>query len=143
MRQKAIKAIKRKEIENEKREETKKKTMDKLLTTKTTLPPAPANSSTNLNSSNSNSASDVKLQPTAVKVPSVTYKVTASQRLLSYPVGMVYPLAKSVKSEPPPSPMLCAVCKSHPKKYSCSRTKRPLCSLACYKANNVQMVAAS
>jgi len=141
MRQKAIKAIKRKEIENEKREETKKKTMDKLLTTKTTLPVA--NTSTIQNSAGNcnNAASDLNVQ-TAVKVPSVNYTVTASQRLLSYPAGMEYPIVQA-KTKLPPAAKTCAVCKIQPKKYSCSKTKRPLCSLACYKTNAMQMVAAS
>lgn len=135
-----MQAIKRKEIENEKREESKKKTMDKLLTTKTTLPqPAschPASSGTTPTDQQNSSC-----KPPPVKPPVVTYRVTASQRLLSYPEGMSYPLEKA-KAVPPPPAIKCAVCKVQAKKYNCSKTKRPLCSLACYKANTVQMAAA-
>ena len=116
--------------------------MDKLLTTKTTLPVANSTSTIQNSAGNcNNAASDLNVQ-TAVKVPSVSYTVTASQRLLSYPAGMEYPIVQA-KTKLPPAAKTCAVCKIQPKKYNCSKTQKPLCSLACYKANAMQIVAAS
>jgi len=150
MRQKAIKAQKRKEIENEKREESKKKTVDKLLTTKSTLPnsgspsnqeglPTIASSGTQQSEPQSKPSSNLKPAQ-----PVITYRVTSTDRQLLYPRGVDYPLAAQ-KTVPKPAVVLCSICNVQPKKYSCSKTRKPLCSLACYKANqglNANMIQA-
>ncbi|PIK56490.1 INO80 complex subunit B [Apostichopus japonicus] len=55
---------------------------------------------------------------------------------LSYPEGLEFPLSKSATKTPPPMAIPCGVegCKNT-KKYSCSKTGVPLCSLECYKEN--------
>ena len=137
MRQKAIKAQKRKEIENEKREESKKKTVDKLLTTKSTLPNSGSPSNQEGLPTNASSETEPQSKPSSNLKPAqpvITYRVTATQRQLLYPRGVDYPLAAQ-KAVPKPAVVLCSICNVQPKKYSCSKTRKPLCSLACYKAN--------
>jgi len=92
------------------------------------------------------------------KAPTITYKIDRECRpSLFYPEGYDYPIsscraaafavsscqtaAESEKSTAPPTiialpkTVMCSVCQVKPKKYNCSRTSKPLCSLACYKAN--------
>lgn len=75
-------------------------------------------------------------------VPTVCYRNTAHSITVSFPAGAAFPLLPSVAPALPP-PALCGVsgC-SNLKRYSCSRTGVPLCSLACYKKNLFQQVAA-
>ena len=67
----------------------------------------------------------------------ITYISNAKERSLTFPKDWAYPLEKSIKLEPL-TPILCCICSSV-KKYNCSKTGKPLCSLACYKANLKQV----
>ncbi|NWH68426.1 IN80B protein, partial [Geococcyx californianus] len=54
---------------------------------------------------------------------------------VSFPAGIALPLPPT-PAPAVPAPVLCAVAGcSNRKRYSCSRTGRPLCSLACYRRN--------
>lgn len=69
------------------------------------------------------------------QVPLVTYRLTIEGSSISLPPGENFPLSPA-KERSPPKQILCGVnqCKNL-KKYSCSKTGMPLCSLKCYKAN--------
>ncbi|KAM3910430.1 INO80 complex subunit B [Leptodactylus fuscus] len=67
--------------------------------------------------------------------PTVHYQNSAHSITVSYPPGVPYP----VPTEPQaalPAPQLCGApgC-ANPKKYSCSKTQVPVCSLECYRRN--------
>ncbi|XP_068122041.1 INO80 complex subunit B [Hyperolius riggenbachi] len=67
--------------------------------------------------------------------PTIRYKHTLHMITVSYPVGVPCP----APAEPPPAlpaPQLCGVpgC-GNLKKYACSKTLVPLCSLECYRKN--------
>ncbi|KAM9663203.1 INO80 complex subunit B [Morphnus guianensis] len=67
--------------------------------------------------------------------PVVHYCNATDRITVSFPVGMALPLLPA-PAPPVPPPVLCGVagCSNH-KRYSCSRTGLPLCSLACYRRN--------
>lgn len=121
---KALKSAKRKEIEQEKREQDRIKTVERLLNKK--------ESSTLKNAAFATSES--KPNP-ALNVPKIVYIQRQEGITLSFPVGMEMPITAQ-KSVKPPPPIKCSVkhCKNI-KKYNCSKTGRPLCSLQCYKKN--------
>jgi len=122
--EKMVKAQKRKEMETEKREKMKQKTMDTLLKKK-----------------DSKATKQIKtLKSTKGDTPQISYVANASGFSLSFPTGHSFPLNPSV-SCPPPTPILCTMCKNN-KKYNSSKTGHPVCSLACYKANLAQVVPA-
>lgn len=76
-------------------------------------------------------------------VPTICYRNAPSGVTVSFPPGAPLPLPPSIAPAPPP-PTPCGVsgCPNL-KRYSCSRTGVPLCSLACYKKNLLlQQVAA-
>ncbi|XP_054846102.1 INO80 complex subunit B [Eublepharis macularius] len=75
-------------------------------------------------------------------VPTVCYRNAADGITVSFPSGAAIPLLPSI-APALPTPTLCGVngCPNL-KRYSCSRTGVPLCSLACYRKNLVQQVAA-
>ncbi|XP_018310024.1 INO80 complex subunit B isoform X1 [Mycetomoellerius zeteki] len=115
----ALKSLKRKQLADEKREKDKKKTMERLL------------------KKQESKASKVisKGRLSRRQVPFVTYRLTIEGSSISLPPGENFPLS-SAKEKNPPKQILCGVkqCKN-PKRYSCSKTGIPLCSLKCYKAN--------
>ncbi|XP_060812134.1 INO80 complex subunit B isoform X2 [Bombus pascuorum] len=115
----ALKSLKRKQLADEKREKDKKKTMERLL------------------KKQESKASKVigKGKPCRRQVPLVTYRLTLEGSSISLPPGEDFPL-QSTEQKEPPIRALCGVnqCK-RPKKYSCSKTGVPLCSLECYKTN--------
>jgi len=119
--QRAIKSQKRKELELVKREEDKKKTMDRLLQKK-----------------DSKAAKLIKATSkrlTGHNVPKWTYKINADGPTLSVPVGADYPVHPTKISDPP-APIKCSVSDcQNAKRYNCSRTGKPICSLACYNKN--------
>lgn len=117
----ALKSLKRKQLADEKREKDKKKTMERLLKKQ--------------ESKASKVVSKGKLSKR--QVPLVTYRLTIEGSSISLPPGEHFPLCPA-KEKSPPKQILCGVneCKN-PKKYSCSKTGVPLCSLECYKANLV------
>ncbi|KAK1119465.1 hypothetical protein K0M31_013294 [Melipona bicolor] len=115
----ALKSLKRKQLADEKREKDKKKTMERLL------------------KKQESKASKVisKGKPSRRQVPLVVYRLTLEGSSISLPPGEDFPL-QPMKEKEPPMRTLCGVnqCKN-PKKYSCSKTGVPLCSLECYKVN--------
>ncbi|XP_074095058.1 INO80 complex subunit B [Cotesia typhae] len=119
----ALKSLKRKQMADEKREKDKKKTMERLLKKQ--------ESKTKIMSKGK-----IKRQ-----VPLVTYRITLEGSSISLPPGVDFPLPPtSIKKIP--EVIKCGVddCES-PKRYSCSRTGIPLCSLRCYKANIARILA--
>ncbi|XP_015607497.1 INO80 complex subunit B isoform X2 [Cephus cinctus] len=115
----ALKSLKRKQLADEKREKDKKKTMERLL------------------KKQESKASKIisKGKPSRRQVPLVTYRLTIEGSSISLPPGEEFPLHPAKECQPPPV-TLCGIenCRN-PKKYSCSKTGIPLCSLQCYKAN--------
>lgn len=70
-----------------------------------------------------------------VQVPMVRYSDNAHGAAISYPVGVEVPVAAPPRP-PPSSPVNCGVAGcSNLKRYSCSKTGTPLCSLDCYRKN--------
>ncbi|NXN93787.1 IN80B protein, partial [Rhinopomastus cyanomelas] len=68
--------------------------------------------------------------------PVVHYCNTADCISVSFPPGMALPLLPMAPASTPPPPVHCAVAGCpNLKRYSCSRTGRPLCSLSCYRRN--------
>ncbi|XP_054706448.1 INO80 complex subunit B-like [Uloborus diversus] len=118
IQKKIIKAKKRKEQAEEKREKDKKQTIERLL-----------------------KKSDTKLKVTKkivkkVDVPKIKYVNSELKgRSLSFPIGIPFPI-KAQTGKDPPTPIYCGVkgCENQ-KKYNCSKTGVPLCSLECYKKN--------
>lgn len=72
-------------------------------------------------------------QPDANKVPMIKYISKANLTLVCFPKHYRFPLT-CVKEAVVKMRQLCAIC-GKPKKYNCSSTKTPLCSLDCYKHN--------
>ncbi|XP_062349244.1 INO80 complex subunit B-like isoform X1 [Cinclus cinclus] len=67
--------------------------------------------------------------------PVVHYRSAADGITVSFPVGLPLPLPPATAPPVPPT-QPCAVPGCHnPKRYSCARTGRPLCSLSCYQRN--------
>ncbi|XP_045491025.1 INO80 complex subunit B isoform X1 [Colias croceus] len=115
----ALKSQKRKQLADEKREKDKKKTMDRLLKKQ---------ESKNLKNAQ-------RGKPVRKLEPMIVYKNSVNEISLSLPLGVPYP----IQSQPPIEasiPIKCGVegC-SNNKKYNCSKTGVPLCSLECYKKN--------
>ncbi|XP_047988447.1 INO80 complex subunit B [Leguminivora glycinivorella] len=115
----AIKSQKRKQLADEKREKDKKKTMDRLLKKQ---------ESKNLKNSQ-------KGKPAKRQEPMIMYKNSATEISLSMPPGLPFPL-EAMPPREPPKPIRCGAegCENI-KKYNCSKTGVPLCSLECYKRN--------
>jgi len=115
----ALKSLKRKQLADEKREKDKKKTMERLL------------------KKQESKASKIisKGRLSRRQVPLVTYRLTIEGSSISLPPGENFPLSPA-KEKSAPKQIFCGVnqCKN-PKRYSCSKTGIPLCSLKCYKAN--------
>eukprot|EP00057_Strongylocentrotus_purpuratus_P033225 XP_790647.2 PREDICTED: INO80 complex subunit B [Strongylocentrotus purpuratus] len=115
---KAEKAQRRRVQERRKQEENKKQTIEKLL-----------------------KKQDAKLKAAKAKlkrnleVPHIRYCNSSSGVSLSYPAGYDFPLDKT---QPPPIKTIskCGVSGClNARKYSCSKTGVPLCSLECYRKN--------
>jgi len=115
--EKNVKALKRKEMETEKRERQKQKTMDTLLKKKD------SKATKQIKTSKSNRSD----------IPKISYVANSSGALLSLPEGFEYPLEAS-SCRLPPAVIPCTVC-PNPKKYNSSATGSPICSLACYKTD--------
>merc|ERR1719244_2355159 len=113
--EKNVKALKRKEIETEKRERQKQKTMDTLLKKKDSK----ATKQIKTSKSNRNDT------------PKISYTSNSFGAQLSLPEGYEYPLKRS-GCRTPPAVIPCILC-PNPKKYNSSATGAPVCSLACYK----------
>lgn len=118
IQQKMIQAKKRKKLAEEKKEKDKKQTIERLLKKSDTKPKG------------------AKKVIKKADVPKIKYIDNEFKgRSLSFPAGFNYPLKAQTAKEPPPV-VLCGVkgCENR-KKYSCSKTGVPLCSLECYKKN--------
>jgi INO80 complex subunit B len=112
------KAQKRKQLADEKREKDKKKTMERLL-----------------KKQDSKTVKSAKIRPLKQQVPVISYKNTLNGIFLNFPPNCEFPL-KAKTAIDPPKPVPCGIqgC-TNLKKYSCSKTNIPLCSLECYKKN--------
>jgi len=115
---KMMQAKKRKKLAEEKKEKDKKQTIERLLKKPDAKP--------------KNSKKVIK----KADVPKIKYIDNEFKgRSLSFPAGFNYPLKAQNAKDPPPA-VFCGVkgCENK-KKYSCSKTGVPLCSLECYKKN--------
>lgn len=115
-------AKKRKQQAEEKKEKDKKQTIERLL-----------------KKSDSRIKGGSRKLAKKADTPKVSLVRSGAGTLLSFPEGLPFPLAPSAASGYPER-TLCGIkgCRN-PKKYSCSKTGLPLCSLECYKANMLQM----
>lgn len=111
-------ARKRRQREAKKREEQKKNTVKKLITK-----PAGARKKED----------DKQRKSRYADQPMVRYISNAEGFALSFPPGMDFPL-KTQRAQKPADRALCSVkgC-TNMKRYTCSRTLLPVCSLECYK----------
>ncbi|XP_028174405.1 INO80 complex subunit B isoform X2 [Ostrinia nubilalis] len=120
----ALKSQKRKQLADEKREKDKKKTMDRLLKKQ---------ESKNLKNAQ-------KGKPLKKLEPMIVYKNNNNEISLTLPPGIPFP----IEAQPPieaPAPIKCGIegC-PNVKKYNCSKSGIPLCSLECYKTNLMTLV---
>jgi len=129
-RLKAIKSAKRKEIEQEKREQDRIKTIERLLYKQesSTLKTTPF-------SQNTTAIVGSKRQDSKI-----VYLHRKEGPSLTFPVGMDIPI-EAKKPVKPPVPIKCSIINcENVKKYNCSKTGKPLCSLDCYKLNNSMLI---
>ncbi|XP_028815872.1 INO80 complex subunit B-like isoform X1 [Denticeps clupeoides] len=77
------------------------------------------------------------------QIPMVRYSDSAQGASVSFPLGVAAPSPAPPRAPPPP-PASCGVlgCPNL-KRYSCSRTGTPLCSLECYRRNLVLLEGAA
>ncbi len=129
LKQKAIKSAKRKEIEQEKREQDKKKTMERLLNKKESSAVIKAS----LKATGTTPGKDSE-----TKVAKVVYRDTKEGPSLTFPPNFSIPIPK-LEPKIPPKAIKCAIetCMNI-KRYNCSKTGKPLCSLQCYKKNLIE-----
>ncbi|KPI91573.1 INO80 complex subunit B [Papilio xuthus] len=115
----ALKSQKRKQLADEKREKDKKKTMDRLLKKQ----------------ESKNVKNAQKGKPNRKLEPMIVYKNNNNEITLTMPPDIPYPLERKLPIETP-KPVICGVDNCvNIKKYQCSKTGVPLCSLQCYKKN--------
>ena len=119
-RKRKLKAKKRKQLEEKQAEETKALTIEKLLTK-------------GGSQKTKKDVLNVKTDKNKTGEGYYRYSDSALGVFIAYPEGLTFPLAPVVAKEPP-KPVVCSVdgC-VNVKKYACSRTKLPVCSLQCYK----------
>lgn len=113
-------AKKRKQQAEEKKEKDKKQTIERLL----------KKSDSRLRGRKMARKSDA---------PRVSLLQTTSGTLMSFPVGIPFPLAPKTAPDYPAKKMCGIKGCPNPRRYSCSKTGLPLCSLECYKTNMLQM----
>ncbi|XP_078600139.1 INO80 complex subunit B-like isoform X1 [Branchiostoma floridae x Branchiostoma japonicum] len=103
-----------------KNEESKKKTVERLLKREATK----------------QKQQKAKTVRSKGHIPIVTYINSHDKVTLSFPPGVTYPLTPQVTPPPPKPQQKCGVpgCTKQ-KRYSCSKTGVPLCSLECYRKN--------
>lgn len=119
----AIKSLKRKQLADEKREKDKKKTMERLL-----------------KKQDSKAAKQAKSKVVKSSIPAIVYKQNMEKTVMLFPEGFDYPLQCNKILQIPEKKYCCMDC-GNLKKYSCSRTGNPLCSLDCYKRHLLSMVS--
>eukprot|EP00052_Salpingoeca_macrocollata_P024794 m.223487 g.223487 ORF g.223487 m.223487 type:complete len:184 (-) comp22324_c0_seq1:73-624(-) len=69
-----------------------------------------------------------------MKGPHLHYQDTASGCFVACSSGLDYPIQPQKLQPPKPQQQCAAPNCSNPRKYSCARSKQPVCSLQCYKA---------
>lgn len=111
----AIKSLKRKQLADEKREKDKKKTMERLL-----------------KKQDSKAAKQAKPKVVKSCIPAIIYKQNIEKTVMLFPEGCDYPL-QCKKISQIPEKKYCSMGCGNLRKYSCSKTGNPLCSLECYK----------
>lgn len=116
----ALKSQKRKQLADEKREKDKKKTMERLLKKQESKAGKSCNRS----------------RSARKHIPRISYRNTVDGINISLPQNVEFPLQAKIAIGKSPAPTQCGVegC-TNMKKYSCSRTGVPLCSLECYRKN--------
>jgi len=124
LRQKEVKSRQRKAAQDVKREAEKRETVEKLLNKK-----KGEGGEADVVKEDQNQKRDGRKE-----APVFRYRLTAEVRQIEFPAGYVFPVWLPPKRPLPP--VVCVVdgCEN-PKKYCCSKTGRPVCSLACYKKN--------
>lgn len=120
LQRRMLRAKKRKQQAEEKKEKDKKQTIERLL-----------------------KKSDSRLRGRKVArkwdAPRVSLVQRTSGTLLSFPVGVPFPLTPQTAPAYPDKRMCGIKGCPNPRKYCCSKTGLPLCSLECYKMNMLQM----
>jgi INO80 complex subunit B len=120
----ALKSQKRKQLADEKREKDKKKTMDRLLKKQ---------ESKNLKNAQ-------RGRPAKKLEPMIVYKNNNDEISLSFPPGVEFPIEPKLPIDPPVL-IKCAISDcNNAKKYNCSKSGVPLCSLECYKTNLMNFI---
>ncbi|XP_017038708.1 INO80 complex subunit B isoform X2 [Drosophila ficusphila] len=116
----ALKSQKRKQQADERREKDKQKTMERLLKKQ---------------ESNKQRCAIRHKQSRKLLYPKITYISAIKGNYIRVPPGHEFPL-KAQMPRAPPCPQFCHVkgCGNR-KAYTCSTTKVPLCSIACYRKN--------
>jgi INO80 complex subunit B len=116
-----MRAKRRREQAQEKTEKDKQETLERLL----------KKQDSKVKASNKGPAKDRYLN-----VPVFRYVNSSEAVTLSVPVGYEFPLPRSSAASEPKPVVLCGAenCEN-PKRYSCSKTGIPLCSLECYRKN--------
>lgn len=89
-----------------------------------------------LKKQDSKAAKAAKTKITKTSVPVITYRQNLQMACIQLPDNVEYPL-KANKIKDPPKPVLCSMNCGNFKRYSCSRTGKPLCSLSCYQKNKL------
>lgn len=115
---KAIKTQKRREQAQEKREEDKKRTINRLLKKQEKA-----------------QGKIGRHKLSKQDLPMLTYTNTRDLIAVSFPTNYEMDIKPKVLQSPPAIVFCGAPGCSNPKKYACSKTNIPLCSLQCYKTN--------
>ena len=126
---------KRKELEMEKRELDKKKTVDKLLKKDPKAAKHIKTATKETSETTESAENNDEVIPRKKTQPAFTYKLSVDGATISVPEGFEFPI-KAKGPVTPPKPVMCVIpgC-SKPKIYNCSKTGNPLCSIECYKKN--------
>lgn len=113
-----LKSQKRKQLADEKREKNKRETMDRLLKKQEVKV-----------------TKVIKSKIVKVEAPVISYYDSITNGThVSYPIDMEVPI-KAQLQRTPPAIILCGVCNEEKKRYNCSKTNLPLCSIQCYRLN--------
>lgn len=115
-----LKSRKRKQMADEKREKNKRETRDRLL----------KKQETKVTKMTKN-----KVVVKAVAAPVISYYMGKTGTYVSFPKDFEIPVKTQLPREPPPPIQLCGICNEDKKRYNCSKTNIPLCSMQCYKLN--------
>ncbi|ELU11674.1 hypothetical protein CAPTEDRAFT_226354 [Capitella teleta] len=114
-----LKAKKRKEQAHQRAEKDKKQTLDRLLKKQQSKRCGPGG----------------KGKGHGSQTPGLRYLSCASGISISVPGGVPFPCATQIAPTPPVPKMCEGPGCSNPRKYTCSKTGKSLCSLVCYKQN--------